>query len=217
MCLSFVPILLKIVLLKYFWAGFWCLWDMQEWNEKRHSVVCGWITKRDFAKNCLECINDVCNSFFFCMIFIQEKKEHKRTRRAAAKKLRDRHGASLAHPRFLSSFGDFWSFCPSLPPGLGQRSLSKSPMRHLTVLFSWLGSQQTGTLWYFPFIILGTLQLHKRSSLQSRNSGRLYRGNITFKQPDLWGLKSLHFSVWPRVSEDRTKVVLQKITFINNF
>lgn len=130
--------------------------------------------------------------FFFFNFIIQEKKEHKRTQRAAAKKLRDRHDANLAHPRFLSLSGDFWSFCPSLPPGSGPRSLSKSRMRPLTVLFSWLGSQQTGTLWCFPFIILGTLQLHRRSSLQSKKSGRLYRGNIA--------LSSLISADWNRCS-----------------
>lgn len=143
---------------------------------------------------------------FFCIIFIQEKKEHKRTRRAAAKKPRDRHDASPAHPRFLSSFGDFWSFCPSPPPGSGQHSLSKSHMRHLTVLFSWLGSQQTGTLWYFPFIILGTLQLHRRSSLQSKNSGRLYCGNITWNSLISmdWNHCTSQFDPWCQKTERRS-------------
>jgi len=45
------------------------LWDVQELKERRHGVVCGWITKRDFAKNCFECVNDVCNSSLLLYYF----------------------------------------------------------------------------------------------------------------------------------------------------
>lgn len=153
---------------------------------------------------------------FFYFFFFQEKKEHKRTQRAAAKKLKDRHDASLAHPHFSSLSGDFWSFCPSPPPGSGPRSLSKSRMRPLTVLFSWRGSQQTGTLWFFPFIILGTLQLRRKSSLQSKNSGRLYRSNTPLNNLISvdWDHCSSQFDPWCQKAESRS--CCRKISFINS-
>lgn len=174
----------ETVLLKYFCAGFQCLWDIEELQGEGKGWILsgseGEILPRIVLNASIMCATLL---FFYFFSFFQEKKEHKRTQRAAAKKLKDRHDASLAHPHFSNLSGDFWSFCPSLPPGLGPHSLSKSRMRPLTVLFSWLGSQQTGTLWFFPFIILGTLQLRRKSSLQSENSGRLYCGNIPLNIP----------------------------------
>lgn len=174
-----------MVLLKYFCAGFQYLWEIEELQGEGKGWFVTWTRRGGFAKNCFECVHYTYNSFSILPFFplFQEKKEHKCTQRAAAKKLKDRHDASLAHPHFSSWSGDSWSFCPSLPPGLGPRSSSKSLLRPLTVPFSWLGSQQTGTLWFFPFIIPGTLQQHRKSSLQSKNSGRLSRGSIPLKTP----------------------------------
>lgn len=113
LCLYFVPITLKIVLLKYFSAGFKCLSGMRELQREGR----GWFVSVSEGEILLRIVlNALCvqlfsfSVFFFFIVFyfiIQEKKEHKRTQRAAAKKLRDRHDANLAHPRSLSLSGDF--------------------------------------------------------------------------------------------------------------
>jgi len=82
--------MIETVLLKYFCVGSQCLQSIEElWGE---------------GKNYFECLI-MCTTLL--SFFFQEKKEHKRTQRAAVRKLKDRHDASLAHPHFSSLSGDF--------------------------------------------------------------------------------------------------------------